>query len=70
MSDLIKIKGDIINIAQRTQLIKDNNYDAKASPLRTDFEINSYVIANYENEDHRPPDKLSPLFKPSRGPSE
>ena len=63
MSKLIKLQGNIINIARSNQTIKDNNHYARSSPLRTDFEINSYVIANFENEDHRPPDKFSPFFK-------
>jgi hypothetical protein len=63
IADMLIAQRDIISIAQKTQAIKDNNHYARANPYRTDFAVNSYVIAQYESNDHRPPDKLSPIFR-------
>jgi hypothetical protein len=63
MATMLQLQKHIINIAQQTQAISDNTHYARADPYRTEYEINSYVIAQYENENHKPPDKLTPLFQ-------
>ena len=49
----------MIKIAQENQLAQDEYHIAKGEGRSTtEFPINSYVLVNYENDEHRPPTKL------------
>ena len=58
----------MIKIAQENQLAQDEYHIAKGEGRSTtEFPINSYVLVNYENDEHRPPTKLhTHLMKPFR----
>ena len=59
VTDLIQAQGDIIKIAQENQLAQDDYHIAKGEGISiTEFPINSYVLVNYENDEHKPPTKL------------
>ena len=63
VAGMLTSQAEVIAIAKQTQLRHDNNHFARFTPLRTEFEINSFVLAKYENSDHRPPDKLMAQYK-------
>jgi hypothetical protein len=63
VADMLQSQAEVIKIAQDTQAKHDNNHFARYNPARTEFEINSYVLANYEANVHKPPDKITALYK-------
>jgi hypothetical protein len=63
IADMLQSQAEIIKLAQDTQAKHDNNHFARYTPLRTEFDINSYVLAKYESNDHKPPDKLTALYR-------
>jgi len=62
-SRMINAQDDIIRMAREYQQEHDVHHIAMHTPERTEFPINSYVLAQYENLDHRAPSKLHPHLK-------
>jgi len=59
ISDLLQAQSEIIGIAQKNQIETDQFHIAqRGGNSITEFPINSYVLVNYEGDDHRPPSKL------------
>jgi len=67
LQDMIKAQTEILRIAQKQQKDTDDFEIAKRVKSNkrkfggeeiTEFPINSYVLVNYEGEDHIPPSKL------------
>jgi hypothetical protein len=59
LNDLMQAQKDILEIAIRNQIENDQfNIANRGGKDITEFDINSYVLVNYEGEDHRPPSKL------------
>ena len=63
LSNMLQAQANAIAIAQATQNLHDKNHYARSSTKRTEFEINSYVLAQYEELDHKPPNKLMVQYK-------
>ena len=62
-SRMLKAQDDIIRIAREHQEEHDIHHISMHTPERTEFPINSYVLAQYENLEHKPPSKLHPHLK-------
>ena len=58
MSTMLQAQQDIIRIAYENQVKTDLRHMARHSPLSTEFPINSYGFARYENLQHKPAPKL------------
>ena len=60
LASLLQAQKDIIEIAARNQMESDQFHIATRGGKKgiTEFPINSYVLVNYEANDHRPPSKL------------
>jgi hypothetical protein len=63
MSTMLQAQEDIIRVAYENQVKTDLHHMAMHTSLRTEFPINSYVIARYETSQHKPPSKLHLLQK-------
>jgi hypothetical protein len=56
---LLQAQADILKIAKNNQMDNDEFHIAQRSAKHmTEFPINSYVLVNYENEEHKAPSKL------------
>jgi len=62
-SQMLKTQDDIIRSAKEHQEEHDVHHIAMHTPERTEFPINSYVLVQYENLEHKPPSKLHPYLK-------
>jgi hypothetical protein len=60
LAQMINAQADVIEVARRTQSKKDENHYARYPLDRTNIEPGTYVLANYENDSKRSPDKLTP----------
>ena len=56
-SRMLQAQENILQLAKRTQKIRDDKH-LSAQGAVTEFPINSYVLVQYENKEHRPPTKL------------
>ena len=64
LQKLLKAQQEIIEIAVRNQMEIDQFHIAsRGGKSITEFPINSYVLVNYENEQHRPPSKLHTFLR-------
>jgi len=63
LAQMINAQADVIEVARRTQSKKDENHYARYPLDRTIIEPGTYVLANYENDSKRSPDKLTPHHK-------
>jgi hypothetical protein len=63
LADMLQSQAEVIKVAQETQAKHDYDHFARYNPKRTEFDINSYVLVKYESNDHKPPDKLSALYR-------
>jgi hypothetical protein len=54
---MLTVQADVLYVARHTQRKKDEAHIATQGGV-TEFPINSYVLVQYETEDHRPPTKL------------
>jgi transposase InsO family protein len=55
---LLQAQADVIKVAYESQTKSDLHHIAMHTPQLTEFPINSYVLAQYENSEHRPPSKF------------
>ena len=65
LESLLDAQREIVQIALRNQMQTDQFHIATRGgnqPI-TEFPINSYVLVNYENTDHRPPSKLHTFLR-------
>ena len=65
LEDLLETQREIVQIALRNQIETDEFHIANRGgnqPI-TEFPINSYVLVNYEGNDHRPPSKLHTFLR-------
>jgi transposase InsO family protein len=64
-ADMLKAQHDITGIAQRAQLLRDQQHMAESSPQRTEFAIGSYVLVNYHGTALRagPPSKMQTYLR-------
>ena len=60
---MLDAQADIIKIAQLHQEEHDVHHISMHTAERTEFPINSYVLVQYENIEHKPPSKLHPQLK-------
>ena len=60
LAQMINAQADVIEVARRTQSKKDENHYARYPLDRTNIAPGTYVLANYENDCKRSPDKLTP----------
>ena len=67
LENMLQAQSEIINLAQKNQQATDDFQIAKRNRSNkrkfgnteiTEFPINSYVLVNYEGDDHKPPSKL------------
>jgi len=67
LQEMLQAQSEILKIAQKNQQETDDFQIAKRSRANkrkfggqevTEFPINSYVLVNYEGEEHKPPSKL------------
>ena len=56
----LKAQADIIRIAQQRQEEHGVHHISIHTAERTEFPINSYVLVQYENLEHKPPSKIHP----------
>ena len=63
VSEMLQDQENIIKVAKEHQRNSDLHHIAMHTAERTEFPINSYVMAKYENHEHRPPTKLHPIKK-------
>ena len=57
-SNLLQAQADVIKLAYESQVKSDLHHMAMHTAMTTEFPINSYVLAQYENLEHRPPSKF------------
>ena len=62
-SRMLQAQEDIIRIAKEHQEEHDVHHISMHTSERTEFPINSYVLIQYENSEHRAPSKLHPHLK-------
>jgi hypothetical protein len=55
---MLSAQKELIDKARSQLKKKDNTHMSNDTLQRTEFAINSYVLVQYENADHRPPSKL------------
>ena len=60
LAQMINAQADVIEVARRTQSKKDENHYARYPLDRTIIEPGTFVLANYENDSKRSPNKLTP----------
>ena len=60
---MLNAQADIIKIAQEHQEEHDVHHISMHTAERTEFPINSYVLVQYENIEHKPPSKLHPQLR-------
>ena len=60
---MIEAQADVIEVARKTQSTKDNNHYARFPLERTIIEPGSYVLAHYENDSKRSPNKVTPHLR-------
>jgi hypothetical protein len=58
-----QLQNAVLAAAYKRQDDIDARHTSAQPPSATEFEINSYVLAQYENDDRAPPTKLHPLLK-------
>ena len=63
IAQMINAQADVIEVARKTQSTKDHNHYARFPLERTTIEPGSYVLANYENDSKRSPNKLTPHLR-------
>ena len=54
---MLEAQADIIRIAQQHQEEHDVHHISMHTAERTEYPINSYVLVQYENPEHKPPSK-------------
>jgi hypothetical protein len=62
MDKMLAAQQKFLSIALQTQRKRDEKHMSTQGPV-TEFPINSYVLIQYENKEHRPPSKLHTLRK-------
>jgi len=60
---MLNAQADIIRIAQQHQEEHDVHHISMHTAERTEFPINSYVLVQYENLEHKPPSKIHPYLR-------
>jgi hypothetical protein len=60
---MLQTQEDVIRVAREHQEEHDVHHIAMHTSERTEFPINSYVLAQYENLEHKAPSKLHPHLK-------
>ena len=60
---MLQAQEDVIRVAREHQEEHDVHHIAMHTSERTEFPINSYVLAQYENLEHKAPSKLHPHLK-------
>ena len=65
LEGLLETQKDIMQIALRNQMESDQFHIATRGGKKgiTEFPINSYVLVNYEGNEHRPPSKLHTFLR-------
>jgi transposase InsO family protein len=63
MSNMLKAQNDILRIASETQQEHDMWHMARSDGRESEFPVNSYVLARYENEKHKAPTKFHTVLK-------
>ena len=72
LEDMMQAQSEILEIAKRNQQESDDFQIAKRNKSNkrkfgteeiTEFPINSYVLVNYEGEEHKPPTKLHTFLR-------
>ena len=60
---MLETQRELIERARSVLQIKDNSHMNSDTFKRTEFAINSYVLVQYENSEHRPPTKLDTRWR-------
>ena len=60
---MLQAQSELIRIAQEHQEEHDVHHISMHTSEHTEFPINSYVLLQYENLEHKPPSKLHPNLK-------
>jgi hypothetical protein len=60
---MLQAQSELIRIAQEHQEEHDVHHISMHTAEHTEFPINSYVLVQYENLEHKPPSKLHPNLK-------
>ena len=60
---MLKAQADIVRIAQQHQEEHDVHHISMHTAERTEFLINSYILVQYENLEHKPPSKIHPYLR-------
>jgi hypothetical protein len=60
---MLQAQADIIRIAKEHQEEHDVHHISMHTSERTEFPINSYVLVQYENLEHKAPSKIHPFLK-------